>query len=684
MQRFSDVLADHPQADAIAWAAGVGLTVGYGDGTFRPDDPLPRWAALIFMERFYDVLQASESDGLTRGDMMGLLHTIHRGGVPAAKVAQSVQRFSDVLADHPQADAIAWAAGVGLTVGYGDGTFRPDDPLPRWAALIFMERFYDVLQASESDGFTRGDMMQLLHTIAAPPVAATSGDAAACAGLRRGRYYTYAGSAPERVEVTAVTVAFDDLAAPDESYTAGLGQQPEQTFITELLAALEAKLEALSHGRTDWVFHRGSDITLSGTAQSRSQPASLGRRTLAGMAGELRAMYPGKHLLAFTASDYDSPSFNPYTSFYSAGVASVAVTAIDEEDVADFFEPDLAHYQLSYSRFGQALFDAAHEVLHLVGLDDTYQIRTNDGRGHSDRDSGQDSIMGLSSYGWGLGQIRSGGLLWARPWASHPGRGFFNGVMNLDEPSGNYPHGPMTGWNKWILGWLNDTEATCVFQDTATTVTVRPHQQTTISETERWSETHYRWLQPKEVGGDCWRLGRPDSNELDQWVLDVLTKPSGGRETRVLPPHGWWGPATSDPAIAIIPTSDTAAVVIEADPFAAAGPAGLPQCFIGELPGSRTTRFVGDIIVYDVDLTAPDRPLLMVNPTAAVVTPQRLAAETRRFSATGSIGQSFGGLAVDSYFVSEVTVHGYRIAVQGSTTTVGGQHEVTVSIEPVS
>ncbi|MYF88893.1 MAG: S-layer homology domain-containing protein, partial [Boseongicola sp. SB0676_bin_33] len=79
--------------------------------------------------------------------------------VGGTATAQSVQRFSDVLADHPQADAIAWAAGVGLTVGYGDGTFRPDDPLPRWAALIFMERFYDVLQASESDGLTRGDMM---------------------------------------------------------------------------------------------------------------------------------------------------------------------------------------------------------------------------------------------------------------------------------------------------------------------------------------------------------------------------------------------------------------------------------------------------------------------------------------------------------------------------------------------
>ncbi len=86
--------------------------------------------------------------------------------VGGTAVAQTVQRFTDVSADHEHYEAVEWAASVGLTTGYEDGTFRPDEPLPRWAALIFMERFYDdVLGASESDGFTRGDMMTLLRTI---------------------------------------------------------------------------------------------------------------------------------------------------------------------------------------------------------------------------------------------------------------------------------------------------------------------------------------------------------------------------------------------------------------------------------------------------------------------------------------------------------------------------------------
>ncbi|MYA85664.1 MAG: S-layer homology domain-containing protein [Acidimicrobiaceae bacterium] len=86
--------------------------------------------------------------------------------VGGTAIAQTGQRFSDVPADHPQADAIHWAADAGVTTGYGDGTFRPSTPLSKDHALIFMERFYDdVLGADVSDDFTRSDMMELLHTI---------------------------------------------------------------------------------------------------------------------------------------------------------------------------------------------------------------------------------------------------------------------------------------------------------------------------------------------------------------------------------------------------------------------------------------------------------------------------------------------------------------------------------------
>ena len=83
--------------------------------------------------------------------------------------AQGVQRFPDVPPDHGAFEAVEWAAEVGLTLGYTDGTFRPDVPLRKAHAVIFMERYYDqVLGAAEADRFTRGDMMKLLHEIAGP------------------------------------------------------------------------------------------------------------------------------------------------------------------------------------------------------------------------------------------------------------------------------------------------------------------------------------------------------------------------------------------------------------------------------------------------------------------------------------------------------------------------------------
>ena len=171
-QRFSDVAADHYAYEAVEWAAEAGVTLGYGDGTFKPARPLHRWHAVVFMERYYDeVLQAEESEEFTRGDMMVLLKAINDGTLsdpdtPDAAGAAQGQRFSDVAADHYAYEAVEWAAEAGVTLGYGDGTFKPARPLHRWHAVVFMERYYDeVLQAEESEEFTRGDMMVLLKAI---------------------------------------------------------------------------------------------------------------------------------------------------------------------------------------------------------------------------------------------------------------------------------------------------------------------------------------------------------------------------------------------------------------------------------------------------------------------------------------------------------------------------------------
>ena len=150
------------------------MTTGYTDGTFKPQRPLNKNHAVVFMQRYYDeILQAEQSDDFTRGDMMVLLKAINDGtlrtGTPTPQgssgAAQS-QRFPDVPADHYAYQAVEWAAEAGVTTGYDDGTFKPQRPLNKNHAVVFMQRYYDeILQAEQSDDFTRGDMMVLLKAI---------------------------------------------------------------------------------------------------------------------------------------------------------------------------------------------------------------------------------------------------------------------------------------------------------------------------------------------------------------------------------------------------------------------------------------------------------------------------------------------------------------------------------------
>ena len=175
-QRFPDVPPDHYAYEAVEWAAEVGVTTGYDDGTFKPERPLIKRHAVVFMERYYDeILQAEESEDFTRGDMMVLLKAINDGtisdtesdtgtGSPSEEGAS--QRFPDVPPDHYAFEAVEWAAEVGVTTGYDDGTFKSERPLIKRHAVVFMERYYDeILQADESEDFTRADMMVLLKAI---------------------------------------------------------------------------------------------------------------------------------------------------------------------------------------------------------------------------------------------------------------------------------------------------------------------------------------------------------------------------------------------------------------------------------------------------------------------------------------------------------------------------------------
>ena len=102
-----------PFRKAVAWAVEKGITTGYEDSTFRPNDSVTRAQFVTFLWRY-------EGRPASSGSVAGF--------EDAAEIAA------------PYRDAVAWAVEKGVTTGYNDGTFRPNAVCPRWAVVLFMYR----------------------------------------------------------------------------------------------------------------------------------------------------------------------------------------------------------------------------------------------------------------------------------------------------------------------------------------------------------------------------------------------------------------------------------------------------------------------------------------------------------------------------------------------------------------
>ncbi|MCC5952769.1 MAG: S-layer homology domain-containing protein [Acidimicrobiia bacterium] len=111
---FTDVSPSHPFAGPIQWMSDEGISTGFGDGSFRPTEPVSRQAMAAFMFRL---------DGQPAGDWIAAADT-----------------FTDVGAAHPFAEAIGWMAEEGISTGFPDNTFRPGDAVSRQAMAAFMYR----------------------------------------------------------------------------------------------------------------------------------------------------------------------------------------------------------------------------------------------------------------------------------------------------------------------------------------------------------------------------------------------------------------------------------------------------------------------------------------------------------------------------------------------------------------
>ncbi|MCL2352103.1 MAG: S-layer homology domain-containing protein [Firmicutes bacterium] len=101
---FTDVDPAAWYAQSVNYLASVGILVGYGDGTFRPEQPITRAEMTAIAARYTGLADA--------------------GGV-----------FADVPEGHWAARYIGSAYALGIAAGYADGTFRPDSMITRAEAV---------------------------------------------------------------------------------------------------------------------------------------------------------------------------------------------------------------------------------------------------------------------------------------------------------------------------------------------------------------------------------------------------------------------------------------------------------------------------------------------------------------------------------------------------------------------
>jgi hypothetical protein len=172
---FRDVSPRHPFAAEIEWAVAEGISTGYPDATFRPDQAVSRQALAAFLHRlagappvvppnpptFSDVgtshpfraeIEWAYAEEIVRGYPNGTFRSavpinrqaaaafLRRAAPDDGFAPPTTATFSDVSPNHPFFAEVEWLADAGITTGYLDGTFRPDALVNRQSAAAFLHR----------------------------------------------------------------------------------------------------------------------------------------------------------------------------------------------------------------------------------------------------------------------------------------------------------------------------------------------------------------------------------------------------------------------------------------------------------------------------------------------------------------------------------------------------------------
>lgn len=115
--KFKDIDPDMWYAGYVEYLTGYGVAVGYNDRTYRGDKAITRAEFTAMAARFFDVY----GDG-------------------AEEIMEQYEGFDDMSDGYWAAEYIKDAAIHGWVEGYGDGTFRADDPIDRAEVVTIVNR----------------------------------------------------------------------------------------------------------------------------------------------------------------------------------------------------------------------------------------------------------------------------------------------------------------------------------------------------------------------------------------------------------------------------------------------------------------------------------------------------------------------------------------------------------------
>lgn len=169
--KFSDILNTNPYITEINYLTSKGIITGYKDGTFKPNNDISRKNAAVIISRikdldlekitdpnfkdvpkthpYYKEIAAVANLGIVNGKENGYFDP--NGKLTRAQMAKILvnaynlsgttdKKFTDVPSQHWAANDINTLTATGVTTGFNDGTYKPENPISRMHFSVFLYR----------------------------------------------------------------------------------------------------------------------------------------------------------------------------------------------------------------------------------------------------------------------------------------------------------------------------------------------------------------------------------------------------------------------------------------------------------------------------------------------------------------------------------------------------------------